>query len=348
MTFATIRTWWRQRAALRDYRARHPGGLDWRRVPPSPQPRYDAQGAQIGRRLYVFGGYRWLDHVHDHADVFDLQAGAWRERIALPAGMPQSHMALATDGKRFIWSVSGQRGPQCSPAVTDAFVLDIETGRWSALPPLPRARYAGTMQRWRNRLHVVGGALEDRYTAASDHWSLGDGETTWREEPPIPMGGMHRGSAVIGDRLYVFGGQQGDFVAIPGDSDYTCNPATKETYLPHAYVFDGSGWARLPDLPVAVSHIEGSIVVVGNRALILGGQAYKRDDTHEVELTDVVQEFDADAVTWSLRGHLPYRVKTGVAALHDGSLFFTAGQRDQGADRPIAGEISVYSWRARL
>jgi hypothetical protein len=204
------------------------------------------------------------------------------------------------------------------------------------------------MQRWRNRLHIIGGALEDRYTAASDHWSLGDGESAWREEPPIPTGGMHRASVVIGDRLFVFGGQQGDFTAIPGDSDYTCNPATKETYLPHAYVFDGSGWARLPDLPIAVSHIESSIVVTGNRVLILGGQAHKRNDTHEVELTDAVQEFDADAVTWSVRGHLPYRAKTAVAALYDGWIFFTAGQRDQGADRPTAGEVSVYSWRARL
>lgn len=344
----SLTSWWRQRADLRSYRLRHPGGLDWTAAALSPCARHDAAGVKIGSRLYLIGGYERLEHVHDHIDVYDFPTGGWRERIATPPGMPQSHAALAADGARRLWSVSGQLGPHCSPPSPASFELDVDTGRWSPLPPLPQPRYAATMQFRRGRLHVIGGAKEDRYTTTPDHWSLAPGESSWREEPPIPIAGMHRGSAILDDRIYVFGGQQGDFVAIPGDPEFTCTAATKEIYLPHGYVLDDAGWRRLPDMPLAVSHTESSTVVIGRRVWILGGQRHKRADTHEVELSDVVQEFDVDTGTWTTRGHLPYRVKTTVAAVHDGAIFFATGQRDRNADDPVADEITPYSWSAPI
>ena len=123
------------------------------------------------------------------------------------------------------------------------------------------------MQILGNRLHFVGGAQADRYTPASDHWSLAvqDGqaiENCWREEAPIPRPAMHRGSAAIGKSMYVFGGQQGDFVAIDGDPNFTCTGNTRETYLPDTYRFNsGEGWTRLRDMPVPASHTDFSVVV---------------------------------------------------------------------------------------
>ncbi|MCH87830.1 kelch repeat-containing protein, partial [Trifolium medium] len=61
-----------------------------------------------------------------------------------------------------------------------------------------------------------------------DHWSLAvkDGkalEKQWRTEIPIPRGGPHRACIVVNDRLYVIGGQEGDFMPKPGSPIFKCS-----------------------------------------------------------------------------------------------------------------------------
>ena len=200
-----------------------------------PRALYDAAGAKVGNKLYVIRGYQELSAVNNKIFVFDLDRERWVGEIDPPDRVAHSHMAVCSDDVRFIYAVSGQLGPQCHPAIPDSFAFDTIKGIWHELPALPAPRYGGTMQILGHRLHFVGGAMPDRYTPASDHWSLAvqEGQAVddrWHEEPPIPTPGMHRGSAVIGKSLYVFGGQQGDFVAIDGDPSYTCTGKTREIY----------------------------------------------------------------------------------------------------------------------
>ena len=210
--------------------------------PECPRALYDAAGAKVGDRLYVIRGYQDLAIVNSKIFVFDLGRERWVDIIEPPARLAHSHMAVCSDDVRFIYVVSGQLGPECHPAITDSFAFDTLKGIWRELPALPAPRYAGTMQILENRLHFVGGSLPDRYTPASDHWSLeveeGQAiENHWREEAQIPRAAMHRGSAAIGKSLYVFGGQEGDFVAIDGDPNYTCTGKTRETYFADTYCF---------------------------------------------------------------------------------------------------------------
>lgn len=329
--------------------------LEWIALPSGPSRRLDAGAVQIGHSLFCIGGYESQEHVLSVMDRFDLARCEWAERIPFPTGMPQSHLALACDGERYIYSAGGQVGPRCRPAVADAFAFDTLDHEWLSLPPLPEARYAATMQLWRDRLHILGGAMPDRYTPASEHWSLGvsNGRATekhWRVEVPIPRGGMHRASAVVDDRLYVFGGQEGDFIAIPGDPDFTCTGETVEHIYADAYQWDpdSGGWLRLPDMPVPSSHIEFSVVVAGHLVFLVGGSCFKDPQTFEIELTDAIQVFDTRTRTWALAGHLPFRVKTCMTALHDGWLYMSAGQRDRSPDDPRPGAVENGMWRARL
>ena len=91
---------------------------------------------------------------------------------------------------------------------------------------------------------------------------------------------MHRGSAAIGKSLYVFGGQQGDFVAIDGDPNYTCSGKTREIYFADTYRFDSEDerWTRLRGMPVPASHSDFSVVVTGDSVQVIGGQIYKHPD----------------------------------------------------------------------
>ncbi|KAI9128401.1 hypothetical protein K1719_001394 [Acacia pycnantha] len=117
----------------------------------------------------------------------------------------------------FHFIVTGKYGPQCRGPTAHTFVLDTETKQWRDLPPLPVPRYAPRTQLWRGGLHVIGGSKENRHTPGLEHWSLAlkDGkplEKEWRTEIPIPRGGTHRACVVVDDRLYVIGGQEGDFM----------------------------------------------------------------------------------------------------------------------------------------
>lgn len=346
------------RLILEAYRARHPSAtaLAWQPIAPAPARRYDASGAQLGDRLFLVGGYTDLEHVLPFVDVLDLTSSRWITRFAMPSAMAHHHHGLTGDGARFLYGVSGQFGPQCSPAVPTGFALDASTTQWAELPPLPEARYAPAAQLWRGRLHVMGGALPDRVTPAVEHWSLAvDGlralEPSWRREAPIPSGGGHRSSAVVDDRLYLLGGQEGDFKAISGDPRFACTHETVETVYPDSYMLAEPGaaqWQRLPDQPVPAAHTESSTIVVGRTILVIGGYTRKDPRTYRMELTDVVQQFDTATRTWTIVGCLPYRIKTTVVAYRDRWLYAVSGQRDQDADDPRPGAIEVRAWRAPL
>lgn len=328
---------------------------EWSRLAPGPSPRFDAGAIQIGHLLYCLGGYEFQERVLSAIDIFDLASCQWVDQIAMPAEVPQSHFGMACEEDRYIYSAGGQLGPRCSPAVADVFVWDTVEQTWHSLPGLPEPRYAPTMQFFRGRLHLIGGARPDRYTPASEHWSLGVSngkaeDSDWQVESPIPHAGMHRSSAVVHDRLYVFGGQEGDFIPVPGDPKFTCDGCTVEKIYPDVYEWSeaGNSWLRLPDMPIQSSHTEFSLVVSGDLVLIAGGSCYKDPKTFNIELTDAIQVFDTRAQSWTIGGRLPFRVKTCMAASYDGWLYVSGGQRDHGVNDPRPGAIENSTWRARI
>lgn len=329
--------------------------LEWIRLPSGPFPRLDAGAVQIGNLLYCIGGYEDQGHVLDFINIFDLARCEWTDQIPIPSGVPQSHLALACEADRYIYFAGGQVGPHCNPATAGVFIFDTLDRTWNSLPPLPEPRYAATMQLWQDRLHVLGGAKQDRYTPANDHWSMGvkmgqTMEMEWKVEPSLPRGGMHRASAVVNGKLYVFGGQEGDFIPIPGDPNFACSGDTVEYVYADVFQLNQNSdeWSRLADMPVPSSHTEFSIVVDNHLVYIAGGSCYKDPHTFEIELIDLIQEFDTHTQTWKIAGHLPFRVKTCMTAFHDGWLYISAGQRDQGPDDPRPGPVENCMWRARL
>lgn len=329
--------------------------LKWKKAPPVPGKLFDAGGAQIGPRLYVICGYTDKSGVSDKVFVFDMKRRRWEKPITIPEGMAHSHLGVSVEAERYIYVVSGQRGPQCYPAVCDSFILDTKTSQWSKLPPLPQPRYAPIAEITGGRLHVAGGSGKDRVTPAADHWSIaverGQAiETEWRKEPPIPHGGPHRGSIVIDEDIYVFGGQEGDFRAIEGDAEFKCTRNTIEMYHPECYRYRAAQkkWERLADMPVTASHTDYSLARWGDQILISGGQVDKSKDDFLLTLTDCVQAYNIKTNTWSDFGRLPYRVKTVVSGIWEDTLFVMSGQRDKCVSNPKPGKVVNYSWELNL
>ncbi|TKW09196.1 hypothetical protein SEVIR_6G077800v4 [Setaria viridis] len=325
---------------------------DWEEMPAAPVPRLDGAAVQIGDLLYVFAGYGSLDHVHSHVDVYNFSSNTWTERFDMPKEMAHSHLGMVSDG-RHVYAVSGQYGPQCRASINCNFVLDTETKEWHELPPLPLPRYAPAAQLWRGRLHVMGGGKEDRHEPGLEHWSLAvkDGkalENEWRAEVPIPRGGPHRACVVANDKLFVIGGQEGDFMAKPGSPIFKCVRRHEVVYGDVYMLDDGAKWKQLSPMPKPDSHIEFAWVVLNNSIVIVGGTTEKHPITKKMILVGEVFRFDLETLTWSVIGRMPFRIKTALAGYWEGWLYFTSGQRDRGPDNPAPKKVVGSMWRTKL
>jgi hypothetical protein len=323
--------------------------LQWLIEQRCPRKRVEGQLVVINDRAYMLNGYESLEHVWNNCDVFDLRSRKWVESFPTPVDLPQTHAGIVTDGKRYLFSVAGQLGPHCFPCTDQCFVYDVEKREWATFPSLPGPVYVGTAQYWNDRIHVVGGARPDRITPIGDHWSIGVKkgkplENEWLREVPIPRGGIHRGSAIVDNRLYVIGGAEGHVAAIPGDPLFLCDWNTPpENYHGEVYMLESpaSSWLRLKDMPIKTDHNEGTTVVVGRNILVLGG------NLHRYQCSDAILQYDVDADQWSEIGHLPYPMKSTNACYYDGWIYLITGQRSVAATNRRPGDVLSSVWRAR-
>jgi hypothetical protein len=326
--------------------------LEWEEMAEAPVPRLDGYSIQLGNLFYVFAGYRTINDVNPFVNIYNLTDNRWEGKFDTPEDMAHSHLGIATDG-RYIYVVTGQYGPQCRGPTAKNFVLDTKTKKWSKLPPLPAPRYAPATQLWRGRLHVMGGSKEDRHEPGLEHWSIAvkDGkalDSEWRPEIPIPRGGPHRVCAVVNDRLYVIGGQEGDFMAKPGSPIFKCSRRKEVVYGDVYMLGDGPGWKQWPPMPIPDSHIESAWVVVNNSIVIVGGTTEKNPVTKRMVLVGDVFQFDLNVMKWKIIGKMPYRAKTVLVAFWDGWLYFNSGQRDRGVDDPSPKKVVGQTWRTKL
>ncbi|KAG2316019.1 hypothetical protein Bca4012_066865 [Brassica carinata] len=326
--------------------------LHWEKMSPSPVPRLDGAAIQIRNFLYVFAGYGNINLVHSHVDVYNFLDNTWGGRFDMPKEMAHSHLGMVTDG-RYIYIVTGQYGPQCRGPTAKTFVLDTDTNTWRDFVPLPVPRYAPATQLWRGRLHVMGGSKENRHTPGLEHWSIAvkDGkalEKEWRSEIPIPRGGPHRACVVVDDKLFVLGGQEGDFMAKPGSPIFKCSRRL-EVVFSDVYMLDEEmKWKVMPPMPKPDSHIEFAWKVVNNSIVIVGGTTEKHPETKKMVLVGEIFQFNLNTMKWYVIGKLPYRVKTTLVGYWNGNLYFTSGQRDKGPDDPAPRKVIAEMWRTKL
>ena len=340
---------------------------------------YDKGCASVGSFLYVFGGYRDLDHVSKQLQAYDMDRNEWTVMPPLPEAAAESHSAIVQD-QRFIYIISGQRGSQCSLPVHASFIFDTKERVWMRMPDLPVARYAGCAFILNGRLHFVGGMDIDRRSQRTDHFSISlealhTGIRTngtlpsWQREPNIPYGSGHVLCKVLSSRnstkLYYFGGESEDYYAVNATADdFTCVPGM-EWNQPFVHSFDGSKWERIADMPYPLSHAEGSQMNVAegfeDKAIFIGGSS-----VHEEELigrapilSDGILLFSAETESFhrigsiypigsALKGtcslsRLSYAEDKSIQA----DIFIFAGQASASPTLPWAGPIENVATRCR-
>lgn len=284
-----------------------PTPFTWDTRMPSPIGRSEGQGAAVGSRVYVFGGFATGTVTTARSDVYDTLADTWTRLPDMPEEI--THSATVADGTT-VWIVGGYVDDHPGPATRHVWKFDTVRRTYSPGPELPAPRGAGAAAVVGRELHFYGGTNRVAGSTADpdqpDHWVLNlDGGTTWAPRAPLPNPRNHLAGAALDGKVYAIGGQ------------YNENENTGLQTDVHRYDPATDVWTKVAGLPRARSHLVA--VVRDGQLLTLGGT-----NPGNVASSDVTA-YDQAGNTWSQLPSLPGGRKTPVAASVGDTVVVTGG-----------------------
>ena len=242
-------------------------GHAWRTVSKLPGGALNAPAAvTLAGRVYVLGGFSGTTNGPTSAvRVFDPGSKKWSTAQPLPA--PRGgHAAVVLDGKIHVLG-----GGNDVSTLADHLVFDPRSNTWTKLAPLPRSEGSVAAVVFGGRIYAIGGrsGFDDYgdtyvYDAATDSWSKG---------PRIPPRGT-AGAAVLGNAIYVFGGESQPKGAVLGD-----------VYRLRA---GQSRWERVGRLPHARNYARA---VVFRKAIYVVGGSRVPGDVHAAPGSRLVERY---------------------------------------------------------
>lgn len=129
----------------------------------------------------------------------------------------------------------------------------------------------------------------------------------WKPLAPLLNGVNHPGSAVLNGKIYFMGGSH-------EQDENTVAQKTLEVYDDAT-----DTWTQLADMSPGRDHIASSVVTVGDRILVLGGER-----AHDV-LSTRVSAYSPATNTWTELTPLTVAKSAGVAAVLNGSIYYVGG-----------------------
>ncbi|WP_165795433.1 Kelch repeat-containing protein [Deinococcus koreensis] len=301
-----------------------PAVLGWGARGAAPTTLYEGQGAAVGGRLYVFGGFdRNLDGVPTATRAawrFDASDNRWA--ALKPAPQALTHAGTAVDGAS-IYVAGGFLGDHPGPETDQVWRYDTAADSWTALPPLPSPRGAGALVRLGRDLHFFGGVRRTPDGEYRDdnaqHWVLPLDGGSWREAAPLPNARNHLAGVALGGRIYAIGGQHGGNEARDNQSDV------------HAYDPATDAWTAVSPLPLPLSHIAASTTVWRGQIVVVGGVTNASGSgAFEGREMETVLAYDPRSNRWSRLQPLPAPRQSSVADVIGDALVVSTGSTSAG------------------
>lgn len=264
----------------------------WSQGAPSPVACFEGAGLALGGLLYRFGGFDSSFRVLRSYGTYNPATNSWSALGTLPAGMAESHLGVADDG-RYIYLAGGFAGnldttKTPTQTVSDrVYSFDPGSGVFRLITRLPKPRGAGALAYLDGKLHYISGNPADRVTNVGDHFVFDLGTGTWTSAAPLPNPKDHMSCAVLGGRIFIIGGEHGHDVLHEQQAD--C----------HAYDPGTNSWTAVASLPMAKSHIESGTFISDGRIIMAGGQTDNFQPTSQVVALDVPKN------AWTVLPSLP-------------------------------------------
>ncbi|WP_428194606.1 Kelch repeat-containing protein, partial [Deinococcus saxicola] len=297
--------------------------LSWTSRAPAPTTLYEGQGAAVGGKLYVFGGFD--KNVNGRpiatrvANVYDPAADRWTRLRNIPDLV--THAGVADDGQN-IYLAGGFLGDHPGLQTNHVWRYDVAGDTWNALPPLPLARGAGALVLLGRELHYFGGVDRDArgsyLSDHGDHWVLNldsagsPGAGSWRTAAPMPSPRNHLAGAAMNGMIYAIGGQHLGDEANGNQSEVDVYDAATDT------------WRVVSPLPIPLGHITSSVFGWRGQIIVAGGVTAGERESAQVFAYDPATD------RWSTLPALPGPRQSPVADVVGDALVVVTGATSAG------------------
>jgi N-acetylneuraminic acid mutarotase len=250
-----------------------PARKAWAAGPPLPAPRHHFAAARLGDDLYVSGGTDVAGSHLGHQywptlnNLWRLTPGSEAWQALTPMIEPRwGHRMVAYDGRLYVIGGRGRSGR----------VLIYDPGKgWSIGAEMPRVRDHQSVVEVRGRLWAIGGRDPNSITRVDIYDPVSD---SWRPGPELPHPTSGAAEVVVDDIIYVFGGEEPDFLA--GE--------VKDQYLKLNARSDAPRWESALRPPLA---IHGTNAVVLQGKIAIAGGATRHGAYSAIAWTDAFQLF---------------------------------------------------------
>ena len=243
----------------------------------------------------------------------DTSTGAWSADPTLPYAVQEIYPAMH-GGQIHLAGGFIAEEDRISGATDRHIALDLATGTWGDLTPLPLARHHPNLISFDGKLLSIGG-FEARSESAV--WVMQSGvwvfdERGWTDGPTLPQPNGESVTGVVGGQLHVCGGRNPRGEANASWNDHT-------DIGDHFVLADlASSWERAAPLPTArnsaaAAVLRGSWHVVGGRT-VAGGNT----PVHEV--------YDPQEDRWRTAAPMPQGQAGLAAAAIGGKLYAFGGE----------------------
>lgn len=227
-----------------------------------PLATWRASVAKHQGKLYLIGGFTSLQifpfEPTNRVFEYDPSTDIWKERAPMPT---KRGSALAMHYNSGIHVLGGAN----KLTLNTHEVYYPETNSWSRSTPMKESRSGLTGLVYRGNIYVMGGykisshgseivnRSMELYNGFADIWKPG-------VELPVERKGMD--ATLLNNKIYVFGGNQGDNISLTLELD----PAT-------------GVWTQLAEMPIPLSFMGAN--AFNNTIYVLGGSPLTRNDTPE-------------------------------------------------------------------
>ncbi|WP_187264805.1 malectin domain-containing carbohydrate-binding protein, partial [Pontibacter beigongshangensis] len=300
--------------------------ISWGTAASQPYNVNESQGEVVNGKLYTFGGFdsqKSCCTPTSRAYVFDPSANKWTSIAPMPAMNGTNyggvtHAGFATDGTDIYFAggyTSNATGTGQLFGTKEAWKYIVSENRYVRLPDLPIVISAGQLEYVNGKLHHIAGTNQARTLDLGNHYvldldNLGAG---WATKAALPTPRQHAGSAVYEGKIYFIGGQTGHDSKLFTSKDV------------HRYDPVTNNWAQMADLPVPTGtsgrgHISSSVIVIGDRVLVLGGET-----VHSTGRTSMVSAYMPATNSWNNLTSLPSSRFSGIAGNLNNIIYYSGG-----------------------
>jgi N-acetylneuraminic acid mutarotase len=237
--------------------------------------RFRCAAAALGGIIYLVGGESREGDVCGlvvaTVEAYDPVSNTWTTKAAMPTARTQVSL-IADETSNKLYAIGGSNGSQGIPpfvAMATVEIYDPDQDSWSALSDMNTARTLPNLGLIGGKIYAAGGqdanhigidTVED-YDLSTGQWTLHQSVSSI-----MPLRRLNPGTAVLGEKIYVAGGEDEDLTSDPGPK------FTVQVYDPTTDSWSTSiGNPVLPALPSGRRNL--GCAVVDDLLYALGGEA---------------------------------------------------------------------------